>query len=692
MRREPRTVPRLVLAIVIAGVLVAGLGLPWVLAPRAAVAAVASRFEGTRTSAGALPAVPGPTRVLAADGSLITEFYTRDRIPVGLDQVAPVMQQAQIDIEDSRFYSHGAIDLMGTLRALVADLHSGGAVQGGSTLEQQLVKQTLIQNASTKAEQQAAVADTLGRKLIEARLAVALVGTLSKQQILDRYLNTVYYGDGAYGVQAAAGRYFSTDAAHLTLEQAATLAGLVQNPSADDPTLHPEAARQRRDQVLDRMHELGHITAAQLAAAKGAPVVLAPGGAPPQGCPQATVGGFFCDYLQSYLTGTLHLSPRQLDDSGLTIRTTLRPDVQRAGDAAVVRTLPTSSPLAGIYTVVEPGTGNVLAMSVNRHYGCTGPGCTSVNLNVAAAAGAGSTYKLFTAVDALENGYTMDFTQTTSDPYYSTVYKQNGGTRGAPYKVQNADPNYPPTLNMAQALVRSSNTYFVGLEDHLGAIDGPVRTAQKMGLFSLTDKVAQQQIDDRAGSFTLGALATSPLALASAYATVFSGGTQCDPTPVTAILDPAGHPLTGPTGQPVDPGPRCTPDVVPAPVAHTLTQVMRGDVESNIGTASRANIPGHQIAGKTGTAEGNLSVAFVGSTPEYTASVMVEDPTTARDVGGYGGDKGAQIWHDAMQPVLDTQQTAAFPPADPHYLGAGLARYRGSACTFPLGNLTLPCS
>lgn len=692
MHSRARVVVRLGLAVVVAGAVVAALGVPWLLAPGMAVAAVTSQFEGIKVTGDALAALPGPTRVLAADGSQIAEFYTRDRLPVPLNQVAPVMRQAQVDIEDARFYSHGAIDLTGTLRALVTDLHSGGAAQGGSSLEQQLVKQTLVQTATTKADQRAAVSDTLGRKLLEARLAVDLVGKLSKDQILDRYLNTVYYGDGAWGVQAAARAYFHTDAAHLTLDQAATLAGLVQNPSADDPTVHLDAARTRRNQVLDRMHALGHIDAQQLAAATAQPVVVHPGSPPPQGCAQATIGGFFCDYLYSYLTGTLHLTPRQLDDGGLTIRTALRPAMQRAGDAAVVKTLAMSNSLAGIYTALQPGTGKVLAMSVNRRYGCTGPDCTSVNLNLAAAAGAGSTYKLFTATDALEHGYTMDFTQTTSDPYYSTVYKQNGGTTGPAYHVSNADPNYPSTLNMAQALVRSSNTYYVALEDHLGAIDGPVRTAQKMGLSSLTDKLAAQQIAYRAGSFTLGALRTSPLALADAYATVFSGGTRCAPTPLTAILDANGKALTDATGKPVDTGTHCTPGVVPAPIAHTLAQVMRGDVESDIGTARRANIAGHQIAGKTGTAQGNLSVAFVGSTPEYTASVMVENPITAQDVGGYGGDKGAQIWHDAMQPILDAGPTADFPPADPTVLGPGLASPGTGGCSFSLGNLTLPCS
>jgi membrane peptidoglycan carboxypeptidase len=246
-------------------------------------------------------------------------------------------------------------------------------------------------------------------------------------------------------------------------------------------------------------------------------------------------------------------------------------------------------------------------------------------------------------------------------------------------------------MNMADALVRSSNAYFLGLEDALGAVDGPVHMAQAMGNTSITDQVAAKYIRGKLGSFTLGPEGTSPLALAGAYATVFSCGTQCNPTPVTAVLGADGKPLVGKDGKPLDTGLHCRPDVLPAPVAHTIAQVLRGDVESGLGTATRADIPGHEIAGKTGTSQNNVSVAFVGSTPEYTASVMVENPDSAQDVGGFGGGKGAQIWHDAMLPILSAQPTADFPPADPAYLGS-LARISDGTCTFSIGRLQLPCS
>jgi membrane peptidoglycan carboxypeptidase len=265
------------------------------------------------------------------------------------------------------------------------------------------------------------------------------------------------------------------------------------------------------------------------------------------------------------------------------------------------------------------------------------------------------------AASALEGGVPPWNTITTSDPYVSHVYKKLGGTVGAPYVVQNAG-RYPPTLTMVEALVRSSNTYFVALEDQLGSVEGPVRMAQRMGLFSI-DPVADAVIADRRGSFTLGAEATSPLALANAYSTLAANGTKCDPTPVTAVLDRRGAPLAGADGKPLATGDSCTADAVPSAVATTLNQILIGDVGSSIGTGTRAAIPGHTIAGKTGTSQDRFSVAFVGYTPQFAASVMVLNPKHNQDVGAYGGRGAAPIWHDAMAPILDGQPDVPFPPA-----------------------------
>jgi membrane peptidoglycan carboxypeptidase len=656
---------KLAATILVAGVLLAGLLFPW----------VGGTGLAARNSATLLDALPveltdktpaGNTKVLAADGSLITNLYKNNRTPVTPDQIAPVMKQALVDIEDSRFYDHNGLDVQGTMRALVKNVAAGSVQEGGSTLTQQLVKQTLLQTATSPEDRQAATEQNVGRKLREARLAMAVEETFSKDEILTRYLNIVYFGQGAYGVQAAAQKYFSVNAADLTLPQAAMLAGLVQSPANDDPITNPENAVTRRNQVLARMHDLKHISDEELAANSAQPVVVAEGQDPPNGCIDATIGGFFCAYVKQYLTGALGVTQDQIDNGGLTIQTTLRPDMQAAGDQAVLNTLPMGASLAGMYTAVEPGTGKLLAMSVNREYGCDREECESVVLNEAASQGAGSTYKVFVAAAALAEGYPQNYTITTSDPYTSRVYKENGGTRGAPYRVGNAG-NYPATLDLREALVRSSNTYFVALEDALGSVEKPVRMAEAMGMtFDRPNQTsAEQYIDGNMGSFTLGSNATSPLELATAYSTLAGNGTKCDPIPVTGILDRDGKPLTDENGQPIVKNDNCTPEAIPPGVATTLNQILIGDVSSPEGTGTRAAVAGHEIAGKTGTSQKNWSAAFVGYTPQYAASVMVLNPKANENVGGFGGNKPATIWHDAMAPILEGQAAVPFPPADP---------------------------
>ncbi|MDP9431062.1 MAG: penicillin-binding protein, partial [Actinomycetota bacterium] len=647
---------KLAATIVLAGALVAGMLLPF-----AGGAGVAARNSASLLDA--LPveltdeAPPGNTRVLAADGSLITMFYRNDRAPVASDQISDVMKQALVAIEDSRFGEHNGVDVQGTMRALATNLAAGSVQEGGSTLTQQLVKQSLAQTADTPEERLAATEESVGRKLREARLALALEKQYSKDEILTRYLNLVYFGRGAYGVQAAAQRYFSVNAADLTLPQAAMLAGLVQSPSNDDPITNPENGRVRRDQVLQRMLDLGQIDRAQFDEVFGQPVQVAPGAASPNGCIDATVGGFFCAFVADHLTGTLGLSQELLDNGGLTIQTTLRPVLQRSADQAVLDTLAMGDSLAGTFTAVEPGTGHVLAMSANRRFGCAEPECESVNLNVVAGQGAGSTYKVFTAAAALERGFPISHVITASEPYVSRLYKDGTGR----YDVENVGDNYPRTLSMAEALVRSSNTYFLALEDQLGSVEGPVRTAERMGMrFSATP--ADQIIAENRGSFTFGPEATSPLYLASAYSTLAADGTRCDPTPVTAVLDRNGQPLTAADGRPVVPGDQCTPEAVPTEVARTLNQVLVGDTESPFGTGRNAAVPGHDIAGKTGTSQDNLSVGFVGYTPQYAASVMVYNPKEREQVRGFGGGIPATIWRNAMRPILAGQPLVPFSP------------------------------
>jgi membrane peptidoglycan carboxypeptidase len=662
----PRTLLRLALTVIVAGALVAGLLLPWVGGP-----AVAAQ-QGT-SLLGDPPAVltdgqpAGNSVVLAADGTPITYFYDENRQPVGSDDVATVMKDALVAIEDARFYQHNGLDVQGTTRALVRNVVAGAVEEGGSTLTQQLVKQTLLQTAESAEAGRAAVERSVARKLREARLALALEDLYSKDELLTRYLNIVYFGRNAYGIQAAARAFFGVDAADLTLPQAALLAGVIQSPSDHDPFTEPDSATARRNLVLDRMAAEGYVTPAEAAAAQAAPLGLDPGPAPRRGCVQALVGAYVCDFVQQYLTQDLGISQDELDSGGYTIRTTLDVALQKSGDRAVLQTLDMGQSLAGMFTAVEPGTGHLLAMSINRRFGVdrSDPAQESYNLFRHPARGAGSTYKVFVAAAALARGYSTGYTLTTSDPYTSRVYA--GECPGGTYCVRNAG-GYRSTLDMTTALYQSSNTYFLALEDALGSVDEPVQMAEDMGLYQFgPDGVAERTAEEERGSFAFGPDATSPLGLASAYSTLAAGGTQCDVVPVTEILDSHGDPVLGDDGTPLAGRDRCTEEAIPPGVANTLNQMLRRDVEPGYGgqTGWRAYVPGHQIAGKTGTTQENLSVAFVGYTPEITASVMVLNPREKEDVGGFGGGKGATIWHDAMAPILQARGSSDFPPADP---------------------------
>jgi membrane peptidoglycan carboxypeptidase len=671
-----RALATLVVMVVVAGGLVAAMLLPL----------VGGAGLVARNSTSLLHALPveltdqtpnGNTTVLAADGSLITEFYENDRTPLTPDQISPVMKQAIVDIEDSRFYEHNGVDAQGTLRALAKNVAAGGVEEGGSTLTQQLVKQTLLQTATTAEEAEAATeqhgAEGIGRKLKEARLALALEKTYSKDEILTRYLNIAYFGHGAYGIEAAAQTYFSVRAADLTLPQASVLAGLVQSPTNDDPLAHPDAATTRRNQVLNRMHELGHISDQELTDDLAAPIPTAEGAKPPNGCAGATIGGYFCDYLHTYLNQTLGLSDQALDNGGYTIRTTLRPDLQRSGEQAILQQVPADKTFTGVLTAVQPGTGHVLTMASNRQFGCPasdGLQCESVNLNAVPSKGSGSTYKVFTAATALSEGYGAHYAITAPAPYTSKVFTDFDTKRNKviPYTLSNDDDSYKPTYDMTSALVASTNTYYVALEDQLGSIAPVVQMAQTLGV-RFGQNAAQHTAEDittlNSGAFTLGYEAISPLDLANAYATIAASGTRCDPTPLVSITTYTGQPATTTDGTPLYAGDACTPDVIAPAVANTLANMMTGVVAPS-GTGRKAAVPGHDIAGKTGTTQGNETAAFAGMTPDYSAAVMYFDPKTDPvPVGGVGGGIPGQIWHDAFAPILANEPNHPFPPADP---------------------------
>jgi membrane peptidoglycan carboxypeptidase len=558
------------------------------------------------------------------------------------------MQKAIVAAEDVRYYDHGGVDLKGAVRALVSDARAGSADQGASTLTMQVVRNVLKEDPSLTADERAdATADTPARKLREVQYAIELEKRLTKQQILQNYLNIVYFGDGAYGIEAAARRIFGTSPARLDLAQSALIAGIVQNPEADNPIGGDKAkARQRQGYVLDAMLKAGLITRAQHDKAAAEKLTYS-GTTPPNGCVDSagrTNGwGFFCDYLQRWWTAqpqfgaTVQDRQQALRRGGYTVVTTLDPRVQKAAAEQSRAVYGVKSAKILPIAVVQPGTGKVLALAVNRHYG-TGSSGATVNPLVSGGGSVhgyptGSTFKMFTMLAALEAGMPLD-TGFDSPAKLVTRWADGGpDSCDGKYCPGNANPSWMDGhRTMWDGFGRSVNTYFVHLEEQVGPA-AVVAEARKLGIsFSApADARIAANSADSWGSFTLGVIQTTPLELASAYATVAADGKYCAPLPVESI--------TGAHGEKVAVDPACR-QAVPADVAHAAADAARCPVgqqsaeqQCNGGTAEQvAGIFGDRaVAGKTGSTEDNTTETFAGFTPTMAAAGTAADPVNPSD-------------------------------------------------------------
>lgn len=590
------------------------------------------------------PQLPVRTRVYAANGTKIATIYEENRKEVPLDKIAPVMQDAVIAIEDSRFYEHNGFDPRGFLRAAVTNVTAGGVTQGGSTLTMQYVKNVLLTAAEDDEEQTAAREDTITRKLREIRYAMSVEKRLTKDEILNRYLNISYYGARAYGVEAASQRYFSKKAKDLELVEAATLAGIVQQPSRFDPTRNPGLSQARRDVVLNRMAELGDITIEEAREAKALDVedYLDPK-IQYNGC-TSSIAPYYCDYAIREVKGlkALGKKPKQREEAwrsgGYKVYTTLDLKAQKAADKAVKAAIPPKDPSrkATAIAMVTPGTGDIRAMAQNRVWG-TNTGKkdkywqTTYNYAVDQADGgtrgmqAGSTFKIFTTIAALEKGISP-FTVINSPP--SKVFTGMTGCNGnllvdggiQPYTVGNSTSS--GNFDMFRGAAYSVNTFFVELEKRAGVCE-TVDAAQKLGVRYATggnlDELQPGGVAAEVASFTLGSTEVSPLTLANAYATVSAHGVYCKPRSITKLVDRDGKKL------PV-PGSKCkqaiTRNVADATAA-VLTNVVDGGIPGRTGGAMSL---GRDTTGKTGTTNEQAAVWFAGSTPDLAAAVWVGDP------------------------------------------------------------------
>jgi membrane peptidoglycan carboxypeptidase len=608
----------------------------------------------------------------SSSSASVLQYFGWDRQPVSYSQIDQNMTNAIVAIEDSRYWVHGAIDLRGTIRAAINDFQHK-PVQGGSTIAQQYVKNVLLLSAEMADDSQgakAAFADTLGRKLNELRLAVGSEHQDSKQDILAGYLNNAYFGNNAYGIESAAETYFGTTTANLTVTQAATLAGIVENPSQYDPIQNPTMALERRNTVLARMGQTGiGLTAAQAKTEEAKPLGLNVS-TPQSGCTASSVGsaGFFCEYVEEAI---LHnpaygKTPRDraklLSTGGLKIYTTLDPKDQQAAQSAVSYVEPASSNTynpgrnADTEVLVQPGTGQIRALAQNMPYG-TGKGQTSIDYGVNTAYGGstqgvqtGSSSKLFTLVTALKQGFKFGYTASVPGSETITGFTncqgapagQYNGINGA-FNVTNAEGgDSASTQSLYTGTTQSINTFYGELEQKVGLCN-TVQTASSMGVTRIDgtsllspDKTSQGTLQsaDNIPSFTLGSVGVSPMSMAAAYATVAARGTYCAPVAIDKIVDDTGHSLAVP--------PANCHSVMSSDVADAVNYILQGVLTTGT-AATPGGLSGRESAGKTGTsnvANGNGTpyAAFAGYTPGLVGYVSVFNPVSPTVHDTMGGE------------------------------------------------------
>jgi membrane peptidoglycan carboxypeptidase len=650
--------------VALAGVIAALVVLPVVGGIGLATRNSAQAFTGLPSDLTQVP-LPQQNTLLDADGNVLAVLYAQNRIEVPIEEIAPLMQEAIIAIEDQRFFSHAGIDFKGTLRASIST-GAGGQVQGGSTITQQYVKQILFTAATTKEEQEAAVEVSLNRKIREARYAIELENRLSKQEILEGYLNIAYFGAGSYGVEIASQRYFSKSASELTLSEAAMLAGLVQNPSRYDPTRFPERAENRRNDVLNAMVRVGYISQEQSDQAKSVPVGtdLKPDELS-NGCVNS-YAPFFCDYVLTVLKNdpafgeTPEVRDRLLAVGGLTIKTTLSLDAQTSSQKAVDEKIPfdDESGKAAAITMIRPGTGEITAMAQNRKWGRSGVGYTTINYNAPVAANgtvgfqAGSTFKAFTIGAAFKMGWNPFKVINAPAKKEFKDFKECGtGDKFAPYSVRNSTGS--GAFDIFSGAAFSVNTYFVGLEERIGLCE-PLAIAKASG-------VQQGDGQDFAGypCFTLGCFDVTTLDLTEGMATFAAHGVHCDSIAISGITDRYGNELEVPSAN-------CM-QTIDVEVADSTTAVLAGVVSGPLGgRTGRAMYFGRPAAGKTGTTDNSAAVWFVGYTPDMAASVWVGDPRGGQThpmknirINGqyygqvFGSTMPGPIWREALRGALE---------------------------------------
>jgi membrane peptidoglycan carboxypeptidase len=603
-----------------------------------------------------LAVLPERSVVFDHNNNVIDVFDQQNRTTVNYKQVPSQLINAVVDTEDHTFFLHGGLDVRSLLRAAATDVASGGARQGGSTITQQLVKNTLLNQQKT-----------ISRKVHEAIDAVRLENTLTKQQILGDYLNTVYFGNGAYGVEAAAETYFGTTVSNLDVAQSALLAGVIQDPGGDDPILHPADALARRATVLALMERYHHLTPASMAQVAKEPLPTAL-----HGIGQSGLGtGFFNEEVRQRLLAdpafnlgdTPSARAKTLQQGGLRIYTTMDPSDQTAAEVALQKQLPdTKGKFTGALVSIDPTSGAIRALAVGTDFAksqvdiVTGRGGSNPP-----GRQVGSSFKPFTLLTAVTEGISPKSTVDGSAP---CQIDQPGYPSHA---FTNFEGEAFAQIDLTTALANSVNCAY----ERLYEVAGPQKVAQladqMLGLPRPTYAgLGRSPALDPVPSLTLGPENITPLQMASAYATLDNDGVRHEPFFVSKITDAHGRVIFR--------APDTAKRIVSAQDARTVVQAMEAVV--SFGTGTRAAISGHQVAGKTGTTENFGDAWFVGFSRQLTTAVWMGSPqgeVPMRGVGGVnvaGGTFPAQIWHAYMTAALAGQPSEPLPGPDPAQIPA----------------------
>jgi len=570
--------------------------------------------------------------VFAADGSLLGSIPAeRNREPVALWRMSKWLPLASVAIEDRRFYEHGGVDYEGIARALWRDIQAGRAVEGGSTITQQLVRQLYIGNERT-----------LERKVKEACLAIKLSRRWSKQRILTEYLNANYYGNHAYGVEAAAQTYFSKRSRDLTLLQAALLAGLPQAPSIYDPFHRPQAALARRDEVLRAMLATGTITRTQFAQGlRSNSLGLRPG---------KIYTRISEPYFFSYVREELQreYGGNTVRSGGLRVYTTMIPRYQRAAVKAMRTILPYRSDPAAAIVSVEPGTGAIRAMTAvvppNEKNLVRGR-VNQVNLAAQSARQPGSTFKTFVLAAAIEKGMDPDSTYYTSSPYTCTdsEWCEPDCRSGKCWHVETYGHDYKGSVSVTQATLSSDNTVYAQL-----VLDVGPRYA-----WNFAKRLGVRLTQGPVPSEVLGSLSVSPLDMAAAYATFAAGGVYAKPMAITKVVLPGGK-----VDKSAGWGDPQTKRAISEGVAWKVNDVLRQNAQYGTGAGSGDGV--HPNAGKTGTTDNHGNAWFCGYTRDLSTTVWmgylrgqtgIYEMQSVHGVPVAGSTYPVPIWHEFMSEV-----------------------------------------